>query len=368
MKITFVLDAFFAGGKERRCLQLIQGLNDRGYNDIQVIIVNNDIAYPELYDTNISLHIIDRKNKGLNFFQTTKEIYYLINSFDPDIVQVWGLFSSNFTSVISCIKSFKYIGCYVADCNRPKFLSFSKLFVIASSIRSDYIVGNSKAGLDAYNIPHKKRKVIYNGFNEKRLLKVSEPVEIIKGRMNINTKFVVSMVARVDAWKDQMTFINAAKSIIKERNDITFLIVGKGPNADYLKSKISDTESLLINFVGFCDDVENLLNITDVSVLCTNPVKHKEGVSNSILESMAFGVPAIATNDGGSPEIIQDGLNGYLIDAFNFDQLKSKILVILDDVELNKSLSDFAVETARTKFSLSKMVDEYVNMYNTVLK
>ena len=157
MKITFVLDTFGGGGKERRCLQLIQGLNIRGYNDIQVIIINNDIAYSQLFETKISLHIIDRKNKKLNFFNTIIEIYKLINNHNPEIVQVWGIFSSSYISIIRYIKKFKYVCCYVADCNRPQFMSFNKLLIFASIIKSDHIVGNSIAGLDAYNIPLKRR-------------------------------------------------------------------------------------------------------------------------------------------------------------------------------------------------------------------
>ena len=72
MRITYILDSFGGGGKERRCLQLIQGLNRRGINDIQVIIIDNRISYPELYDTTAKIEIIGRKEKGLGQFQTVR--------------------------------------------------------------------------------------------------------------------------------------------------------------------------------------------------------------------------------------------------------------------------------------------------------
>ena len=93
MRISYILDTFRGGGKERRCLQVIQGMNRHGVNDIQVIIINNDIAYQELYETTAKIDIIDRKNKGLSQIQTAKVLYSLLKTFHPDIVQAWGLMS-----------------------------------------------------------------------------------------------------------------------------------------------------------------------------------------------------------------------------------------------------------------------------------
>ena len=74
MRITFIIESFGRGGKERRCLQLIQGLNKAGYSDVQLILVNNNIEYPEIYETSAKIEIIDRKGRGLSHLQTYKEI------------------------------------------------------------------------------------------------------------------------------------------------------------------------------------------------------------------------------------------------------------------------------------------------------
>lgn len=367
MKITFVLDCFEGGGKERRCLQLIQGLNKEGYNDIQVIIINNDIDYEELYDANIELHIIDRKNKGLNSFQTCYSLYQLIKKFNPDIVQVWGIFSAFFTNPIRCFMSFKYIGSYVANCNKPSRYSLEGLTVLVNSWLSDYVIGNSVAGIEAYGIPKRKAKVIYNGFNEERYNSLGPNRNEIKKKMGVKAKYIVSMIARLDANKDHETFIKAAKLIIKKRTDVLFFIVGKGVNLSQLQSLIPENEKEFFDFLGFRADIENLLKITDISVLCTNPSMHKEGVSNSIMESLAFGVPVIATNDGGTPEIISDGINGFLIKSNDSKQLYERIIQILGDVELEKKFSMAAKKTIETRFTLNRMTDQYIQLYQTLL-
>ncbi|SDM55406.1 glycosyltransferase [Kriegella aquimaris] len=367
MKITFVLDTFGGGGKERRCLQLIQGLNKQGYNNIQVIIINNDIAYQELYEANIDLNIINRKNKGLNVVQTCLTLYRLLKTFNPDIVQVWGVFSAFFTNPIRCFMRFKYVGSYVANCNKPANYSVERFTILVNSWLANYVVGNSAAGIKAYGIPKRKAKVIYNGFNEERYNSSGPKRHDIKEEMGINANYIVSMVARLDDNKDHKTFIKAAKLIIKKRTDVFFLIVGNGPNLLQLQSLISQNERAFFNFLGFRSDVENILKITDVSVLCTNPNKHKEGVSNAIMESLAFSVPVVATNDGGTPEIIESGINGFLIKSHDSEQLCENILQILDDVVLKNKLSMAAKSTVDSKFNLQRMTAEYIEMYNLLI-
>ncbi|WP_299797926.1 glycosyltransferase [uncultured Maribacter sp.] len=368
MRITFVLDTFGGGGKERRCLQLIQGLNKEGYSNIQVIIINNDIAYNELYDTNIELHIIDRKNKGLNYLKTFLIVNKLFKKFNPDIVQVWGVFSTLFTNPIRCFRRFKYIGSYVANCNKPEKYSVEKLTILFNIWLANFIIGNSEAGIKAYGVPQKKAKVIYNGFNNERLKTTNHSKKELKKQLNLNSNFIVSMIARLDDNKDHETYIDAAKSIIKKRKDILFLIIGTGPNSIKLQTKIEQKDKAFINFLGFRSDIENLLRITDVSVLCTNPNNHKEGVSNAIMESMAFGVPVIATDDGGTPEIINTGSNGFLIKPHKSNELKDKILQVLKDENLHKTFSEEAKKTIETKFNLDRMTAQYIELYNLLLK
>ncbi len=371
MKITFVLDTFGGGGKERRCLQLIQGLNNKGFNDIQVIIIDGKVAYNELFSCNVQLNIINRRNLTLGFFKTFIKINKLLKTYNPDIVQVWGLFGSFFTSILKLSFPFKfkwkYIGAFVANCNRIKFPSKSWFFFIVGKPFFDLIIGNSLAGLNAYNVPLKKAKLIYNGFNKDRLLNNNFDFETYKKELLIDSDYIISMIARLDNNKDQKTFIKAAKKILVERKDITFLVIGTGKNENYLKSLITNDEEKNIRFLGFRNDVDKLIKISYLTVLCTNPEYHKEGISNAILESLFFGIPVIATKDGGTPEIIQNKVNGYLIPPNNNKILIDKIIEIIENRELYLKLSAKGQELCNSKFSLNKMVSEYIEVYHSLL-
>lgn len=368
MRITFVMDSFGGGGKERRCLQLIQGLNNKGNNQIQLIIINNDIAYDELYETDVELTIIDRKNRQLSPLATLKELSSLVKAFNPDVLQVWGVFGAFFTNFIKLTSSFKYIGAYVADCNSPKPLSLSRLIVFINKILADKIIGNSKAGLAAYGVPQNKATLIYNGFNPERLKYATASREDLKREFDIQTKFVIPMVSRHDNDKDYKTFIQAAKRVTESRDDVTFLCVGNFTDSDECMNLVDVTGNNRIRFLGFRTDVESILAMSDLSVLCTNPNQHKEGVSNAILESMVFNVPVIATNDGGTPEIIEPGVNGYLIPPFDADALAQRIDEVLSDFEHYANVFKNVREYALDKFSLQKMIQEYDKVYKSLIE
>lgn len=366
MRITFIVDTFGGGGKERRCLQLIQGLNAAGITDIQFIIINNNIAYPEIYQTTADIHILDRKNKGMSHISMTKAIRLLLEDFSPDIVQVWGLLGTFYTNFIRLVRPFKYIGAYVADCNAPKGKNMLSNRMCA--LLSDKIVGNSLAGLKCYGIPEKKQVCIYNGYNPKRMLFMTEQERLdLKVDLGVTTNYVVMMVARVDRNKDYLSFIKLANNVCQERNDITFLAVGKGSMLEYYTQLCNEKYNGCVRFLGFRSDVDKLLEIADVTCLFSNSKFHGEGVSNSIMESMAHGVPVLATNAGGTPEIIKDGENGYLINNNDIFDSKNKLYSLLNDRNHYTHCVKVAKQCIEDKFNLKDKTAEYLQMYNLVI-
>ena len=366
MRVSFIIESFRRGGKERRCLQLIQGLNKAGFRDIQVIFVNNNIEYPEIYDTDADIKIIGRKDKGLSHIQTYKAIKKSICEFKPDIVQAWGELSMMYVSLIRLTYKFKYICSNVADCNRLSTFSTRNIICRFSYCLADSVVGNSKAGLRAYNAPKSKAKCIYNGFNESRFaLAENADYKALKADLKIDTEYLVAMFARVDYYKDPDAFIALANRVLETRDDVTFLVVGKGLYYDKYKD-INGPKNRL-RFIGFRSDVEPLMAMTNVSILFSNYKFHQEGVSNSIMESMAFGTPVIATNGGGSPEIIEDGVNGFLVNENNIEDSSRILCRLLDDPSELKHISKNAKSTIQDRFLLSTMVANYLELYRKLL-
>ena len=362
MRISYILDTFGGGGKERRCVQVIQGLNRQGYNDIQVVIINNGVAYKELYETTAQIEIIDRKTKGLSQIQTAKALYTFLKDFHPDIVQTWGLMSAGVVLLVKPFMKFKFLASYVADCDSPHGLE--RMINKVCNYICLKIISNSKAGLKAYKTTASKAVLIYNGFNETRFNNTIEK-ERKKEELEISTKYVVAMVASFWQTKDWKCYIDTAKFIIRQRKDITFLAVGKGPQWENYNAQISDDERLYIKMLGRRDDVDEIFQVCDLSVLTST---HGEGVSNSIMESMAWGVPVIATNKGGTPEIIEDRVNGRLIDVQTPESVSALITELIDQPDILVVMGKKALQTVKVKFLLQRMTDDYMNLYKSLCK
>ena len=318
------------------------------------------MAYKELYETTAKIEIIDRKNKGLNQIQTAKALYALLKDFRPDIVQAWGLMSAGVTLLIKPFLKFKFVASYVADVYSPR--GTNKLINVFCNLICDRIISNSKAGLLAYGTPSSKAVLIYNGFNESRFDNRIDKQQKRKD-LGVSTKYVISMVAAFWQTKDWQCYIDTAKLMIRQRKDITFLTVGQGPQWDYYNAQITDDERLYIKMLGRRDDVDEIYQACDLSVLTST---HGESLSNSIMESMAWGVPVIATNCGGTPEIIENKVNGELVDNQTPAVVASMITNLIDQPILLSQMSTRASQTIKDKFLLQRMSKEYVELYQKI--
>ena len=223
------------------------------------------------------------------------------------------------------------------------------------------VVANSKAGLKAYNQWGKKgRKVLYNGFNENRLPKESK--DKLRYNLGMEDKFTITMVGSMGSSKDQRTFIYAANQVIKEKSDIQFILIGDGPKKyEYEKLVESLKITRSVYFTGEVNNPELYLCATDLSVLCSASW-HGEGIPNVVLESMAAGTPVIATNNGGTKEILINNFNGYLIKNGDYNRIAKYILRLKNDKTLLKQLGKNGRLDAEKRFSIDKMKKEVINI------
>jgi len=327
MNIIFFIDGLLTGGRERRSVQLLKGLCEDENNNVHLVLTRNLIEFKEIYSTRTQIHYIDRKQ---SFFKTCCDIYSLTKKTKADVVVSWIAICSVYLNVVWLFSHFKYV------------------------------IGNSYAGIEAYGIPCNKARVIYNGFDNDRLKRVTKG---FKKRLGIKTKFIVSMVARFQPGKDYEMYLNAANVILTKRSDVTFLCVGDGDTLNAFKN-LNDIPNII--FLGIRSDIEEILNVTDISVLCTDPTIHKEGISNSILESMAFGVPVIATRGGGTSEIVENDITGMLIEPHDTKTLVQKIIVLLDNENKRNEFGNVGKQVVNTKFTLEKMTQSYLDLFSHI--
>jgi len=230
---------------------------------------------------------------------------------------------------------------------------------------SDIIQSTSRAGLEAYNVPEKKRSVVHNGFDFERMrdLKVREAV---KAELGIRTEYVAGMVAGFKYQKDYESLVRAAQKILEKRDDVTFVCVGDGPNLQRVRELARGHNR--ITFTGKRSDVESIINTFDIGILLTDLERHGEGISNSIMEYMAAGKPVIATDGGATRELVIDGETGFLLPQKSPDLLAAKIEQLMDDNRLREDMGIRGRERIRREFSIAAMMTGHAKLYEELLE
>ncbi|MBI4811732.1 MAG: glycosyltransferase [Ignavibacteriales bacterium] len=361
MKILYFVDGLYRGGKERRLMELLKYIIAFRIMDVEIALMSRDIQYDEIYDLGIKIHFLVRRSK--KDLLILRHLFKLCNNIKPDIIHTWDSMTSMYAAPVAQILGIKLINGMITDSSYRNNI-FERGW-IRSKITfplSDVIVANSLAGLKAYKAPEKKSVCIYNGFDPKRITNLSDR-DIIRKKFNVLTPKVVGMVASFTDRKDYESFITSAQDILIQRDDVTFLAVGDGVLLKKCKSMVDARFRENIKFLGLQSDGEPIINIFDVGILTTNVEVHEEGISNSILEYMALGKPVIATDSGGTKEIIVDGKTGFIIPPKDPNILTNRIMEILSRPDRGLEMGRKGKQRVVDLFSLDTMVAKYIELY-----
>jgi glycosyltransferase involved in cell wall biosynthesis len=363
IRVLMVTESLIRGGKERRLIELLRAYKENTELDFRLVLLKNLVKYPEIYTfENTEISILPRRiNKDPRIFI---QLLSIGEEFRPDIIHSWGSMPTIYSIPLAKWYGVPLINAMIADAICTPFKTSWRRAKITFPF-SKIILANSHAGIKAYKVKEKKARVIHNGFNKDRLHVGASKKETRK-KLGIYTPYVLSMIGAFHPRKDWDTFFKAAENIVSRRKDVTFIGAGDGELFKRFKEKFRNNEQ--IKLPGRVSDIEGLIRLSDIGVLTSNPNIHAEGISNSIMETMAFGKPVIATDSGGTPEIIDDGENGYLIPKFNVTALTQKIENLLENPELMQKMGNNAKIKVENEFSIEKMNSKYLNLYKELLR
>lgn len=365
MKILYFINSLLAGGMERQLVGIIKSLTGPGYNyDVILVLMNKEIHYREIFELPVEIRYVIRKwKKDPSVFV---KVYKIFKETQPDFIHTFDSLTSFYATFIASTLNIRLINGSVRDAPNKNVIPFLiRLINFMTFPFADIIVSNSKAGLVSYGVK-KKGDFIYNSFDFERVKNLTEST-IIMRKYAVNTDKIVGMVASFSAQKDYETFIKAAQFLLESRSDITFFAVGDGVKLDECKKLVQEKYSNKIIFTGNLDDVESLVNIFDVAVLTSNILCHGEGISNSIMEYMALGKPVIATRGGGTSEIVDDDISGYLIDPFDHEMLAEKISFLADNKANAVMMGSKGKQIIKNDFSVEKMSEAYAKLYESLI-
>jgi glycosyltransferase involved in cell wall biosynthesis len=225
---------------------------------------------------------------------------------------------------------------------------------VESSIRSRYRV-NGKP----------KLCTIPNGVDVDQLAMDARNVQGVKPEFGIPQDHqLVVHVANFTPKKRHEHLTRAARIVVHRNPQTSFLLVGQGPLESDIRAqaRAQDLQDNVV-FAGFRTDAPRIIAASDVFVL---PSLY-EGLPIAMLEAMALGRPVVASRVGGVPQVISDGIDGFLVDPLEPGQLAEKVLAVLSNPELQQSISTNAVKKVREHFSVERMVASIEALYATVL-
>jgi glycosyltransferase involved in cell wall biosynthesis len=170
-------------------------------------------------------------------------------------------------------------------------------------------------------------------------------------------------VARLEAVKDIRTMVRAAAQVVATYPDFVLHVYGDGQDRAALEQLARELGlAAHVIFHGMTADSRTALAQGDVYLSSST----SEGISLTILEAMASGLPVVATAVGGSPELVHEGVNGYLVPPSDPARFAAAIIAALSDPVRRRAMGDASRQRAARDFSLGTMVEQYRSLYEGV--
>lgn len=199
----------------------------------------------------------------------------------------------------------------------------------------------------------------------------------VRGKINCKKKqrelgigvedFVIGNVARLEKRKGHKFLIDAFKKVIEERKGrpLKLLIIGEGEERGNLENYVKEANlEKKVIFTGYREDVEELMAVMDLFVLTSL----REGLPRVLVQAAAMGMPSIAFNVDGVPEIIEDNHNGFLVKAGDVKQLTKRIIQYIDHKELLVLHGKNGRELIKGKWSIEDMVEKIDKIYQDLIR
>ncbi len=286
----------------------------------------------------------------------------------PDIIHAHGLLSPAASAVIA-----KYLlgipviakvlrGGPLGDIDRIRDKPFSKIRSKLLSKGVDIFLAISQEidrELDRLGVPEERRIRIPNGVDTDRFgVLPASGKQAAKSSLGLPDAPVVIYTGRLVPEKRVDLLVEIWNDVRSVHPDAHLYILGTGEQ----ETQLRDSAGSGIVFVGYTDDVPAYLAAADIYVLPSET----EGLPNSLLEAMSAGLAVVATSVGGTPDVIEHGVDGLLVEPGNSEMLRSALVKLLGDDSLRQDLGRSARQKVVSSYSLPVIAERLREVYDFV--
>lgn len=232
------------------------------------------------------------------------------------------------------------------------------------SLGVDHLVSISKATADSMatydNFPRRRIEVIHNGIDTSGM---NPPIDKKAKRRELGlseTCRIIGTAARLNSIKNIPMMLRGLKQVLQQVPDCCLVIAGQGEEEEGLKRLAEELDiSERVKFIGLRFDLPEVYQLFDVFLLTS----FSEGISVTLLEAMASGVPSVVTDVGGNREVVVEGETGYLVPSDDDRLLATLICRMLKQFDLVSQLGWAARQRSQNSFSVESMMCRYQRLY-----
>lgn len=335
------------GGGQISLWHILSNL-DKGKYEIYVILSRKGVFYKRLLESGFNVEVVNLSH-----------MFFKIWKIKPDLIHCNSATTKYSFIALMAAKFFHIPFIWhnrVIDRGgwKEKFIALfsSKIIVISDAVSKKFVDFKDKVIR------------IYNSVDLEKM-KVEKDKAILKKELKIKDEFIIGIFSRLVKWKGHKIFIEVARRLIELKYNIVFLILGDGPEYDNIKSDIirfSLEDRVLL--VGYRDNVYDYMNICDV--ICNLSIE-EEPFGRVIIEAMALKKVVVAADSGGPCEIIEDGVDGFLV-KLEVEEIVKVMIRIINDKELYNRISTNAFNKIRDRFNIKTQIDKIEMLYKEFLK
>lgn len=346
-------------------LKKVPGIN------ISAIVLNEGRLYSMLKDNGIVVDVIDEKKYG--FYQIYRRLGAIARQRNLDILHSHR-YKENILGGLMKKKSLVRRAVQTVHGGEEPFSGIRKLksdlYIFLNIYFSrkffDKIIGVSHDVSGRLQEVYGKDKVatVHNAINPESI-RPTRDREQTRADLGIGSHdYVIGTAGRLVPIKGLDIFLEMASHMIKSSGKVKFLVVGDGPLRGDLEKKAVDLNIQNdVRFLGFRDDIVNIMNCLDIFVVSSI----NEGIPMAVLEVMGMGIPVVATRVGGLKEIIEHNKSGLFVEAGDYRGLADACLSVLEQPNLRASLGAGARERIAAEFYPHIQRESILKIYGEVL-
>jgi glycosyltransferase involved in cell wall biosynthesis len=369
VRVAHVVHALMPGGAERRMLAILGSLDRGRFEPLLICLDGLGPLAEEACALGVEPVVIRRRGKVDP--PTVARLARFLRQQSVTIVQGWLPLPAAFARIAGTVARVPArvfsVGTSVFATDPHRARAFALLERALQPLTEMYLANSEAVAwtLRGHGVPEAKIAVIHNGVAVPALLSEVERARLRAELGAAPDDFLVGTVARLDPeTKDFTTLVRAVAALAGDGVPVRAVVVGDGPAREDIqreseKHGISDR----LNLTGYRRDADRLIGSFDVSVL----LSYTEGFSNSVLESMAAGIPVVATAIPPNAEALHDGVHGFLVAVGDVSATTAGLRRLAEASDLGARLGAAGRQRISERFSLARQAEGVTRLYEALV-